>query len=1037
MGFVHLHCHSCYSLLEGADWPAKLVEAAKASGMDSLAITDTNGLYGAVPFYKAAREANIKPIFGVELVAASESAERVVVLARDRQGYAELCRLITARQLEGEEFDLGAAVSRSLVEQGDHIFVLCSHEVLLSHFLRAGRKDCLYVDLAPYAEWQQSASLRRLRAIIRQHRLPLVATNDVHFRAPEGYRIHRVLSAIRHNTTVKSLLPDEVVGASAWLKKPQEMARSFSGFPVTALTNTARIAEQCQVEFEMGRSIFPKFPLPMGETAFSYLWKLCFRGAVDRYQPLTHEVIDRLTRELEVIDQQGFAEYFLIVWDIARYAREQGIPSVGRGSAANSIVSYVLQITHVDPIALDLFFERFLNPERNSCPDIDLDFCWRRRDQVLEYVYNRYGRDRVAMISTHSTLKARAAVREIAKTLGVPEKEISAFTEHFPHFASQRIEHYVKVLPELRQLPIDREPFASVIQIAKRIDGFPRHLSIHCGGIVVCPFPLTEIVPLQRSAKGFVITQYDMYPIEELGLLKIDLLGQRGLSVIADSAAFVERNYGLKLDLTDKVVQKDPPTVRAIREGRTMGCFYIESPGMRGLLRKLKVETFEELTAASSVIRPGVSESGMMKQYIDRSNGLEPVVYLHPKMEQLLGRTFGVMIYQEDVIKVAHGIAGLSFGEADLLRRAMSGKGRSREAMKDLEKQFLHQALQKKVAEKVAREIWRQIASFAGYAFCKAHSASFAQISFQSAYMKVHHPAEFMAAVLSNQGGFYHTSAYLEEARRLGLKIKLPDINKSLKEYTGIHRFIRVGLMQIRSLKETTIQKILRERKKGLFVSLEDFCRRLSFEAEETRNLIKGGAFDCFEIPRTELLWRLEVIEARRKQNLQLKKKIKPAGAKNGTLFDDQLSAHPPVIVPRMPLLPSSEKLRMERQALDLMASVHPLELFQKQLAGLSLVPARRLSENVGRTVNLVGWLVTTRRVRTKSNEYMRFVTMEDTTGTYELILFPKAYQKNGHVLTSRGPYLIHGRVEEDNGHHVVNGVEIHPLAGPGDPFQT
>ncbi|MBN2382032.1 DNA polymerase III subunit alpha [bacterium] len=1037
MGFVHLHCHSCYSLLEGAVWPDALVRAAQSYGMEALALTDTNALYGAIPFYRAAREAGFKPIFGSELVSAVDPAERAVVLARDRDGYAELCRLITARHLGGSDFQLGPVLRQSLVGYGQHLFVLCACEGLLSQLVPVRSADNLYVDLSDFCDGQNSGRARSLGRLIRQHGLPLVAGNDVHFLQREDYQLHRVLAAIRHNTTVSGLLPGEVASESAWLKRPVEMSHAFKGFPVSVFTNTARIAEQCQVEFELGRSIFPHFPLPSGETAFSYLWKLCFRGAVERYQPLTHEVLDRLKRELEVIDRLGFAEYFLIVWDIARYAREQGVPSVGRGSAANSIVSYVLQITHVDPIELDLFFERFLNPERQSCPDIDLDFCWRRRGQVLDYVYSRYGRDKVAMISTHSTLRARAAVREIARTMGVPESEIKSFTEYLPHFGSHSISHYQKVLPELKRLPVDREPLASILTIADRLDGFPRHLSIHCGGIVVCPFPLTDIVPLQRSANGFVVTQYDMYPIEELGLLKIDLLGQRGLSVIANTSLAVQQATGTRPDLSAALVQHDPRTVAAIRTGQTMGCFYIESPGMRGLLRKLRVETFEELTAASSVIRPGVAESGMMRQYIDRANGREPVQYLHQDMERLLGRTYGVMIYQEDVIKVAHVIAGLSLGEADLLRRAMSGKGRSREAMKKLELDFLERSRERGIAAETAAEIWRQIASFAGYAFCKAHSASFAQVSFQSCYLKVHYPAEFMAAVLSNQGGFYHTSAYIEEARRMGLKILLPDINRSNREYTGCDGSVRVGFMQVRQLNESTMQTIVRERRRGLFVSLEDFCRRVPAELEEVRNLIKSGSFDCFELPRTELLWRLEVIEARRKQqSISTRTAAASASTSEISLFESYPETEPPLIVPRMPALSLNEKLKMERQALDLLASVHPLEVFAHKLVGLHLVAACQLGDFVGQKITLLGWLVTTRRVKTKNNEYMRFVTMEDTSGLYELVLFPRAYQRNGHLLTSRGPYLVRGLVDEDNGHCVVNGTHIQPLVSENeDPF--
>jgi len=743
--FTHLHVHSNYTFLSGAATIADLLRCAQKLGMKALALTDRNGLYGAVPFYKAARERGIQPILGTELDDPHNPQMRAVLLAENRRGFSHICHLITRRKLQ-DKFRLAEELERT----PEDVIVLSADPSLLERLSGALGADALYGELVPATDGDGRKRIKQVIEIAKKRDIPLVATNDVHFTHAADHLLHRLLRAIGTNRTLFSLNGEERASPQNYLSAPAQMSRIWKEIP-QAIGNTEAIRERCHLDLKLGSYRFPNFPLPAGETPFSYLWKVSFEGLKRRYQPLTENAIGQLKYELEIIERLGFSTYFLVVWDISQRARALRIPAIGRGSAANSIVSYCLGITHVDPLAHNLYFERFLNPHRKSPPDIDLDFCWKRRDQILQYVYKTYGEDHVAMISTTVTLGARSAVREVAKVLGLDAQQIKRLTSRIPFWGVRDLRTIREDFPECRDLPLDREPYRTVMETAQRIMGFPRHLSVHSGGVVISPTPLTDDLPLEMAPKGLIITQYDMFAVEDLGLVKIDLLGQRSLGVLQDTVEEVERHQGRKPEVEDmSMIFGDEPTRQLIRQGRTMGCFYIESPAMRALLKKLRTDTFPGLTAASSVIRPGVAESGMMDQFIQRHHDPAKVHYLHPKLKELLGETYGVMVYQEDVIKVAHHLAGMSLGEADLLRRAMSGKLRSGKAMARLQGTFVSSCQRHGVKKEVAGEIWRQIESFAGYAFCKAHSASYAILSFQVAYLKVHYPAEFMAAVLSN-----------------------------------------------------------------------------------------------------------------------------------------------------------------------------------------------------------------------------------------------------------------------------------------------
>lgn len=1092
--FVHLHVHSNYSLLSGANRIAEIITAAALYKMDSIALTDTNAMYGIIPFYQAAKAAEIKPILGAEIDIEGISA---VLLARNNHGYSSLCRIVTLRQLD-DEFPMphNPKLLKELLEDNDlvinevpnithseidnyggnydcdnlsyqrrepvgnfsafetrnppldcmqkaravekmrqwlepeaeNLVVITQDEAVIRNLV--GAVSNLYVELCNFGGYESRKKIEHLREIARELRVPCVASNAVRFVSPEGHFRHRLLTAIRLNTTLEALLKDDVANPQCWLKPYTDMRKLFEDMP-DALRNARRIADMCNAEIELGKVRLPDFPVPKGMTADSYLRMICMKGARKRYGRISPEVQSRINYELSVISKTGFAAYFLVVWDIARFAFKNGIPSVGRGSAANSIVSYCLGLTHVCPIRYNLFFERFLNLERKDCPDVDLDFCWKRRDRVLEYVYERYGRDHVAMICTFNTMAMRSSIREVAKVHGLLNDEISAFTKRLPYYNFGTVDKAVEELPECRDLPVHDEPWKTILRLAGEIADYPRHLGVHPGGIVVSPCPITCLVPLQYTAKGIVITQYSMNPVEDIGLVKIDLLGQRSLSVIADVVELLEKRDKIHLQMT-RLEEGDGKTIEMWKSAKTIGCFQVESPSMRGLLKKLKVDNIGILTAASSIVRPGPSDGGMTKKFIDRYNKKEEVVYLHPKLEKILGGTLGVMVYQEDVIKVVHELAGIGFGEAEMLRKSMSKK-RGIEAVASYKQRFIEGAVKNGIPQKTAREIWQQIASFAGYSFCKAHSASYAQVSYQVTFLKAHFPAEFMAAVIANGGGFYNTAVYLNEARRLGVQILPPDVNESGKDSVGESGRMRIGLRSVRDLTSRSIEKILECRAKRRFESFHDFCIRTGIGRVEIENLVRCGAFDSFGKTRPQHLWEVEMLfgngirhvasnsrNGARKDNLMLRE--------TPDLFYDFRQEIPAGAPARLHDYDLMQKISDEIHILGFAVTAHPITPYLRKIEETGAVPIGELSHYSGAKVKIAGMLVTTRRAKTIKGEYMQFITLEDATGTAESVMFPKVYKEYGGCITSLGPYLVTGTVEDEYSHLTIKVVKIKSL---------
>jgi DNA polymerase-3 subunit alpha len=1132
--FVHLHCHSHYSFLRGVAPPEEIIRAAVEHNMPAVALTDTNGLYAAVPFYQAAKTAGVKPIVGVTLDVEWPQNQReavrsarddgsphsiaMVLLAADMEGYSNLCQLVTARHLGTTELakskesgeDDGHPVTREeLAEHSRGVIALCPlpaprHEEgecsgtarrvpaktgpcaarerrqelsgksrespATSHLARLKEifAERLWIEVQ-HLSAGDGRMLREAERIGRELGVPLVATNNVYFLRPEEHFDHRAVNAVRTGGLLTTVAAPDITTGEAWFKSAAQMERLFPDHPEW-LHASLEIAERSNLELTLNKTIFPEFPVPEDESAFSYLWKLCFEGARRRYRPLRPEVLSRLTHELGVIEKLHLAPYFLLVWEIVEEAKRRGIPAVARGSAASSMVTYCLGISCVCPLRWGLYFERFLNEQRGDCPDIDIDICGARRDELLDYVYERWGQEHVAMIGSFVTMHARLAIREIAKVFGVPPGEVNYFTKRLPHRPVREILQAIRDLPECRHLPVDEEPWKTILQVALRLDDAPRHMGIHPCGTVISARPLTRLTPLERATKGIVVTQYDMNAVEALGLIKMDLLGQRGFTTMSlaldniekkveeakeaketggfspDRQAGASRNGHAgqlapdgvtpcpkprEIDF-DAIPENDPATCEVIAGGRTMGVFQIESPAMRGLLRMMKARTLEAVAQALALIRPGAAEYGSKELFIKRLRGEEKIEYPHPALETILGDTLGVCIFQEQVMQISQVAGEMSLAEADIMRRS-SAKFSGRRDLDRLRGKFMLAAGMMGLTTQQREETWMMVEKFAGFGFCKAHAATYADISYRMAYLKTHHPAEFLAAMCSAGAGFYHVSAYVEEAKRWGIEVRLPSVNHSRMEYTAEAKFrqagmsvpllladrkraLRVGLMQVKGLRVETIAAIVRAREEGgSFRSLEDFLRRVSVVKDEIAALIKCGAFDrvgegedARGMTRPEMLWRWSVLQAGGKS-------VQPGAAgplaRPETLFaeasGDQAIGWALAGVPAADYT-VEQRLRYEREILEVCVSGHPLDFLPRDGEQWS----DELDGLHGKRVTLCGWVVTYRHVGTKNCRNMMFVTLEDQRGLYEVVLFPDAYDRYGGLVFETRAMRVTGRVE-------------------------
>jgi DNA polymerase-3 subunit alpha len=1021
---MHLHSHTWYSFLSGTLSVQRALDYAGRNRCAFHAITDVNNVTGVTEFVTEAAKCGIKPVVGAEL---RTPRTRAVALARDNEGYHNLCELVTgiarhyppARVREESEkprggdgpdgtADSGSAYSLAdaLCEKADgHLIVLSTDTALLDRLARETHGAGLYVELLKHQEgrWMQLLEFSRRSCV------PAVAAADVAFGEPGGLRLHRMLRTIATNSTAGTLDPAESASPSQYFASPDEMRSWFAVVP-EALANIDTIASSCNVDFDFKTSKFASYEPASGTDTFQLLRNLAWEGFLRRYSRPTRRHHARLEKELDIIRRLGFIDYYLVAWDIVQYARHHNFPYVGRGSGANSIVAYCLEITNVDPIELNLFFERFLNPDRRSPPDFDIDFSWRNRDQVIDYALKKYGEERTAMIGTISTFSPRGAIHETGKALGFGESEIKKWTTFIPSFGSVKDLYdpkgqFQRMMGEDMRLPHARE----WMQYALRMLDFPNHYGIHSGGVILAPDKLTRYTATQIAPKGVRITQQDMHSMDDWHLEKLDILSTRGLGTFEDTCRMVYERTGVFPPIINyRNACEDEETRRIMREGETVGCFYVESPAMIQLLKKLRTDTFEMLTAASSIIRPGVAQSGMMQAFIERFHDRSKIRPPHPRMLRLLEDTFGVMVYQEDVIKVAHFIAGLSLGEADLLRRAMSGKMRSHEAMRVLKDSFSLGCRQRGIDDAAADEIWRQIESFAGYSFCKAHSASYAVLSFQEAFLKAHYPAYFLCSVLNNQGGYYRPEVYIQEAKRLGLTLLLPDVNRSMLLHTcPDERTIQLGFLHVKDLTDRSIDAILASRERdGQFRDFEDFLHRSGVGMDDAGILIRCGACGCFDTHRAQLLLRARLLFKGRK----------------GRIPSDELPFDAPRFEADLKHLrryTPEQVSRIEMETFSFTVSRHVLDAYADRLKGA--VRAIDLKRYVGRRVVVGGWMIAAKVSRTKKGERMMFLNLDDASGTIAVVCFPKCFDRCGHLLRTAGPFRVTGRVAEEYG--VVNVV--------------
>ncbi|MDD2432370.1 MAG: DNA polymerase III subunit alpha [Clostridia bacterium] len=1054
MSFVHLHNHTCYSLLDGASKLEELMQQAKALGMDALAITDHGVMYGVLDFYKEAKKAGLHPIVGCEVYVAprsrfdkvagvDDSPSHLVLLAENQEGYRNLLQLVSASWLEG--FYYKPRVDLSLLQEYSQGLIALSaclageiptlliqnkeedavHKALLYQDIFG--KGNFYLELMDHGLDKQQQVNAGLVRIAQKTGIPLVASNDVHYLRREDAFIQDILLCIQTGKTLKDEGRLHFDTEEFYLKDATEMKLLFGDYP-EALENTCRIAERCQVDFTFGENHLPPYQVPEGQTVDSYLKQLAVQGLHKRYVEVTAVAEERLNYELEIIKRMGYSSYFLIVWDFICFAKKKGIfVGPGRGSAAGCLVSYCLGITDIDPLKYDLLFERFLNPERVSMPDIDIDFCFERRGEVIDYVMEKYGEDRVAQIITFGTLAARAAIRDTGRAMDIPLSLVDKVAKMVPMEPGMTIARALEVSSELVEMQKEDPIVQELLTTAQSLEGIPRHAGTHAAGLVISEEPLANYVPLQRTAEGLVCTQFAKETIEEIGLLKMDLLGLRTLTVINNAVSMVRKSREVDLNLAT-IPLDDPLVYELLSVGDTIGVFQLESSGLRALLRELKPTTFEDIIALVALYRPGPLGSGMVEDFIKRRHKEVEITYLHPALEPILKTTYGVIIYQEQVMRIASDLAGFSLGEADLLRRAMGKK--KPEIINGLRKKFIAGAVTNKIEGKIAEKIFDLLEYFAGYGFNKSHSAAYALLAYQTAYLKAHYPVEFMAALLTSVIETKdRVPFYIEECRQRGIEILVPDVNESVEDFTVSGHKIRFGLAAIKQVGHQAIEAIIKEREKGFFKSLQDFCERVDLACLNRRaleNLIKAGAFRSLHESQAQLL---AILQTCLDQGLAWQEQ---QNSKQLSLFDlagVEKPLNPQITLPKVREFMEKEVLQMEKEVLGLYLSGHPLTEYRELLQGKGCVTIESLDMERDRERVILGGVITSlRRSVTRRGQTMAYFVLEDLTGSLEALLFPSNFLKFNKFLDEDLPVLVKGRLnfQEDKPKIMVD--KIKPL---------
>lgn len=997
---IPLTCRSHYSLMWGTASIKTLCRRAKELGYPKLALTDTDNLYGMWPFIRECRAQSIEPIIGAE-VTDPVLPLRAVCLVKNIEGYKNLTRLLTRRHRD-ETFSL----KQTLPGFGKGLVILTQSPELLAFWQGLD----LELDLAAALPRHPLSQTHPLCQTAITRGIPLVATPGSFFATPEETRLHTLVRAIAKNTCPSRLTPLDMAPDQAYLAGPDIYRQRFHILP-QALDNTWVLAEKLNFQGPNFGIVMPPFQGKTDSEACILLREQAFAGALTRYgHTLPGKVISRIDRELAIISQKNFCQYFLVVQNIVKRASR----ICGRGSGAASIVAYCLGITNVCPLKHNLYFERFLNPGRMDPPDIDVDFAWDERNGILNQVLDQF-KGHSAMVASHVLFQPAMAIRETAKVFGLPDGEIQKISRRLTRFWNLA-ETPGDLLARIREKPEFSanefpQPWPEIMAHAQALINMPRYLSVHPGGIVITPEPIDTYVPVETAAKGIPLIQWEKEGAETAGLVKIDLLGNRSLGVIRDCIESIRSATGQFIDFDLQDPEDDPNTQLQVALGNTMGCFYIESPAMRLLQKKSKVGDFDHVVIHSSIIRPAANE--FIKEYIHR---LHTGVWtpIHPILGDVLDETLGIMVFQEDVSRVAVHLAGFTHSQADGLRKIMSKKDKVQE-LADFHARFVAGAAQKGVSPAEIQTIWDMILSFSGYSFCKPHSASYARVSFQAAYLKTHYPAPFMAAVISNQGGFYSTFAYVSEARRMGVRILGPDVLHSQIPWTGRGHDLRVGLMALKNLSSPCMNRIIQERETAPFNSVEDFFLRARPQPEEALSLVHSGCLDRFRADksRSALLWAYSSLRQAGRHPEGRPKEGPKKKTKKPFLF---APAQKTIPLPDLPPDPPMDLLRREFSVLGFLCSTHPIVLFSQALEPHKTVKARDLPRHIGKRIGFSGWLITGKTVKTKQGDPMKFLTFEDETGLVETIFFPKAYARFCHMLDYGRPYLLTGRVESDWG---------------------
>ncbi|MDI6603917.1 MAG: DNA polymerase III subunit alpha [Thermoanaerobacteraceae bacterium] len=1052
--FVHLHVHSEYSLLDGSCRIKELIRKVKELNMSSVAITDHGVMYGVIDFYKEAKAQGIKPIIGCEIYIAPRSLYdkdygidnqnyHLVLLCKNLTGYRNLMEIVSKASIDGFYYKpridhdflrshseglialsacLGGEIP-SYLSMGDYEK---AHDTAILYQSIFG-KDNFYLELQDHGIEEQEKINLQLIELSKETGIPLVATNDVHYLEKSDHKAHEVLLCIQTGKNLEDKDRMSFPTDEFYLKSPEEMEKLFS-FCKEAIQNTEKIADMCDIEFEFNKTKLPKYELPDGITSAEYLRQLCFDGLKKRYSEITDEIIDRLNYEISVIEQMGFVDYFLIVWDFIKFANDNNIMTgPGRGSAAGSLVAYCLGITKIDPIRYNLLFERFLNPERVSMPDIDSDFCYERRQEVIDYVVKKYGEDKVAQIITFGTMAARAVIRDVGRALNYPYAEVDSIAKMIPFELSMTIDKALLCNLELKKRYEEDERIKLLIDISKSLEGLPRHASTHAAGVVISREPLVKYVPLQKN-EGTIVTQFTMTTLEELGLLKMDFLGLRTITVIRDTVNMIKENTGIEVDINN-INFEDSHVYDLISHGDTEGVFQLESSGMKQFMTELKPQKLEDIIAGISLYRPGPMDQ--IPRYIENKNNPDKIKYEHPLLKPILEVTYGCMVYQEQVMQIVRDLAGYSLGRSDLVRRAMSKK--KMKVMEEERKNFIFGikdengayvvpgAVQNGVDEKTANKLFDEMMDFAKYAFNKSHAAAYAVIAYQTAYLKKYYPVEFMAALLNNfVDNMDKVAFYVQVCRKMGIKILPPDINESFSHFSVIDANIRFGLAAVKNVGLNVTYEIVNEREaNGKYKSIVDFFERLEgsqLNKKAVESLIKAGAFSSFGIYRSQLLAVYE-------------KMMEDVYKNKGRNLDGQISffKHKDTenlmdfIFPDLEEFPKNIILSMEKEVMGLYISGHPLDEFIEDIQKITKYTTRDIKSNDeeltksqifdNQEVILAG-IIERKKVKfTKNNNMMAFISIEDLYGTIEVIVFPSVYEKYLNYIKEDFPVIIRGKV--------------------------